>query len=67
MCGWSLFLLLVAIVFICCFYRSMALQCLFCIIMQSVCSFVLSYCYKTCSMGYELCIFMKNESKFVGN
>lgn len=29
--------------------------------------FALSYCYKTCSMGYELCIFVKNESKFVGN
>ena len=66
-CVAGAFLLLVAIIFICCFYGSMGLQCSFCINMQSVCFFILSDCYKTCSMGYGLCIFMKNESKFVGN
>lgn len=67
MYGWSFFYCLLRQSLFAAFVAQLALQCLFCIIMQSVCSFVLSYCYKTCSMGYELCIFMKNESKFVGN
>lgn len=67
MCGWSFFIACCYNLFFAAFIDKLALQCLFRINMLSVRPSVLSNCYKTCSMGYKLCIFVKNESKFVGN